>query len=155
MSARANASTGSTLIEVVVAMMITVSGALAMVQMVSIAVVTNGIARETSLGTVLAAQKVEELRTAPQLPSGGALTYDTPGYVDYLDAWGRPIGADRPRVAVFSRRWRIEPLPLDPDSAVVIDVLVTSSRSQGGTESGRARRHVSEVRVNTIAPRRR
>jgi len=70
-------------------------------------------------------------------PSGGgpglspgpadSLDRNVAGYVDYLDAAGRSVGAGAapPASAVFVRRWSVAPLPSDAADSLVLQVLVT------------------------------
>lgn len=56
-----------------------------------------------------------------------ALTQNTAGYVDYLDANGAHLGTGTtaPAGAVFVRRWSIQPLPTNPNNTLILQVLVT------------------------------
>ena len=67
----------------------------------------------------------------------GTLDNSTPGYVDYLDRFGRPVGSGRspPATAVYIRRWAVHHLPADPDGVVVLQVLVATTR-RDRTRSG-------------------
>lgn len=58
----------------------------------------------------------------------GTLQNNTPGFVDYLDQYGRWVGtgANPPRAAVYIRRWSIEPLPTNPNNTLIFQVMVTS-----------------------------
>jgi len=58
------------------------------------------------------------------LSPAGALDHDVPGFVDYLDADGRPVSGDRSAVASFVRRWAIESSPDGAGEALVLQVLV-------------------------------
>lgn len=82
---------------------------------------------------------------------GGTLTADVEGFVDYVDAHGRPIGggARPPPEAAFVRRWAIEPLLADPADSRVLTVVVlpVSSAARGAAAWSRA------VRVATIRTR--
>ncbi len=60
------------------------------------------------------------------LPSpAGTLASDTRGYVDYLDGYGRVLGAGAspPASSVYVRRWAVEPLASDPDNILVFRVI--------------------------------
>jgi len=81
------------------------------------AVRANLAAGEATRTVVLAAQKVEELRSEP-FPAPGAFESS-----DLLDAAGRMVDAPRSSPA-FQRMWRTEPLAVAPDRTVVITVLV-------------------------------
>jgi type II secretory pathway pseudopilin PulG len=67
-------------------------------------------------------------------PSGVMLT-NTPGFVDFLDQYGRWVGTGStpPPGAVFIRRWSIEPLPTNPNNTLVIQVMVTTVATEAQT----------------------
>jgi hypothetical protein len=139
MTIRANE--GTTLIEVLVAMLVLVSGVMAMAQLFLIAAASNAAARVTTVATTLAAQKVEELLSSDLL--------ETAERVEHIDAWGRVVSAGEspPRDAVYSRRWSIEALSAD---TVVIRVRVgLTDRSGGRTVM------TGETRVLTLKSRNR
>src|SRR5262249_30657878 len=81
----------------------------------------NDVARRITHATLLAADKLEQLRALPlddaalESSPPGALTTDVPGY------------SDRP-AAGYVRRWSITPLASNPPQGVVIDVLVFAQR---------------------------
>jgi prepilin-type N-terminal cleavage/methylation domain-containing protein len=84
----------------------------------------------------------------------GALSTNTPLYVDYLDASGRWVGngANVPASAAFIRRWAVLPLPADPERTLLLQVLVTTVRDDGSrtrTWSGRTGSEALLVSVRT------
>lgn len=113
---------GFSLAEVLVAVGITTTALLALAQLFAMAVSANTAAKNTTFATVLAEQKLEQLRSLawgfdpqglplsdttsdtsrdPEQPTGGtglqpspsdALKQNTPGWVDYLDRNGTIIG---------------------------------------------------------------
>ena len=113
---------GTTLVEVLISTVILVTGVLTMAQMFTISTKSNLASRRTTLTTVLAEQKLEQLRALtwgfdpqglpvsdfstdtsvePELPNGGtglqpspgtALQANTPGYVDHVDVNGQIVG---------------------------------------------------------------
>jgi type II secretory pathway pseudopilin PulG len=113
---------GFSLLETIVASAVLSTAVVSLAQLFTLAVRTTASARETSYASVLAAQKLEELRSLawgfdenglpitdlvsdltsePVAPSGGtglgnapasALQENTPGYVDYVDIAGRKLG---------------------------------------------------------------
>ncbi|MGH9348154.1 MAG: type IV pilus modification PilV family protein [Vicinamibacterales bacterium] len=115
---------GFSLAEVVVAIGITTSALLALAQLFAMAISANTAAKNTTFATVLAEQKLEQLRALawgfdplglpltdtttntavdPEAPVGGtgltpspgtALQQNTPGWVDYIDRNGRIVGSD-------------------------------------------------------------
>ena len=72
---------------------------------------------------------------SPERPASGgrgllpspddSLVLSASGYVDYLDRHGRWAGTGPapPPGARFVRRWRIAPLPAEPDDVVVVQVM--------------------------------
>jgi len=133
---------GFSLIEVTVAAAVLAGAVLSAAQLFAVATAATVDARTAGEGTVLAWQKLEQLRSlaftidgagqpitdtttdiaaVPERTFGGtglspspvwALTRDTPGYVDYLDARGVSLGGGvrPPDGARYRRRWAIEAL---------------------------------------------
>jgi prepilin-type N-terminal cleavage/methylation domain-containing protein len=62
----------------------------------------------------------------------GTLQTNTPGYVDYLDAFGNWAGngTTPPSNAVYIRRWAIEPLPTNPNNTLILQVFVTTRKPE-------------------------
>jgi hypothetical protein len=178
--------TGFSLLEAIVATGLLAGGIAALGQMFAIALADTAGARAGSLGAVLAEQKIEQLRglawgfdalglpvgdlsTDTALPdpspTGGSglsispadsLTANTPGYVDYVDRYGRTIGGGPrpPPGTLYSRRWSIQPLPSDPVNALLIQVIVTTRFDRGGADtSGSSRRLRDEARLMTVKTR--
>ena len=56
-----------------------------------------------------------------------SLSTNTAGYVDYLDRHGAWVGTGTtpPPTAMYIRRWNIQPLPTNPNSTLILQVLVT------------------------------
>ena len=120
-SCNAKSEAGFTLLEVCVATGLLIAAVVSLAQMFALATRTNTMARKTTYATVLAEQKVEELRgltwgfdpsglpisdtttntsVVPEQPIGGvgltpsppdALRQNTPGYVDYIDQFGNKL----------------------------------------------------------------
>jgi type II secretory pathway pseudopilin PulG len=113
--------TGSTLIEVIVAMLITVTALVSMAQLFAVSTGSNLAARNNTFSTVLAEQKLEQIRSltwgfdpqglplsdfttdtsvTPEAPGGtglqpspgSALQKNTVGYVDHVTANGVIVG---------------------------------------------------------------
>ena len=156
LSSRAGDEGGFSLIEVLVAAVILMTGIIAVAQMFVASTTANMAARRVTTTAVLAQQKIEQLRgltwgyddfglpisdftsniaVSPQTPAGGVglqaspgdtLNSSTPGYVDYLDAYGASLGtgAAPPPGAIYVRRWSVEPLPTNPNNTLVFQVLV-------------------------------
>jgi Tfp pilus assembly protein PilV len=87
---------GFSLVETLVATVLLFVSVATLAQLFAIAARSNVASRHVTYATVLAGQKLEELR-ALDLDAVGpspaaAITADTPGWVDYLDRNGRTIG---------------------------------------------------------------
>jgi Tfp pilus assembly protein PilV len=136
---------GFSLIDALVAMAIVVTGVAAVAQLFVLAAHGMAGARAITVASVLAAQKLEELRsvaytlapdgsavTDPALvPSPpGSLAENTPGFVEHLDAAGRVVGADAapPSQSVYVRRWSVEPLPASMDPLLIRVVVLRTGR---------------------------
>jgi hypothetical protein len=161
------------------------SALVSLAQLVGLSIKANAASRNTTDVSVLAAQKVEELRAlawgfdaagspiadtesdtavVPELPAGGtglslspgaSLGANTPGWVDYIDQFGRKLasGVDVPGEAMFVRRWSVQPLLADPVDSMVIQVLVTRNRNRGAADAGAVRRLPEEARLVTVRTR--
>lgn len=118
----AEGEAGFSLVEVIVATVLLAMSLVSLAQLFGISTQTNVTSRSTTYASVLAEQKLEELRgltygfdqsglpltdsttntaVAGEPPSGGtglepspttALQENTPGYVDYIDQWGNKVG---------------------------------------------------------------
>jgi type II secretory pathway pseudopilin PulG len=172
---------GITLVEVLVAAAILTIVATSLVSVAIAASVATWRARQHTLATVLAAERIEQLRSlawgagAASAPTplsdvstdlsrtpasaGGpgltaspasSLSADTPGYVDFLDASGRWVGAGPsvPADAVFVRRWRVSPLTGSAD-ALVLEVVVSPRSARTGIDPFRP----DDVRLTTVKAR--
>jgi type II secretory pathway pseudopilin PulG len=147
---------GFSLVEVLVAAVILVTGLIAVAELFIISTNANRAARRVTTTAVLAQQKIEQLRgltwgfddfglpisdfstnvtVTPPSSAGGVglqaspndtLATATPGYVDYLDAYGAWVGtgASPPAGALYERRWSIDPLPTNPNNTLVFQVVV-------------------------------
>src|SRR5215218_6167332 len=109
---------GFSLVEVLVATALMATATLGLAQLLVTSVRIGRVVRFTTTATVLAFQKMEQLRSLNRgelMPSPpGALTTNVAGHVDFLDENGGAVdgGPDPPAGAVFVRRWSIDPLPL-------------------------------------------
>jgi type II secretory pathway pseudopilin PulG len=134
--ARLFGTRGTTLIEVLVATVVLVSGLLGMAQLFLLAAATNSAARHTTVTAILAAQKVEQLRGLTwgfdtqglpisdgdlQPSPSDTLRRDVGGYVDHVDLDGRTVGTSEspPSAAYYTRRWSIEPLSATPGTLII------------------------------------
>ena len=163
-SSRLAGEGGFSLLEVLAAAVILMTGIIAVAQMFVAATNQNMSARRVTTTAVLAQQKIEQLRAltwgyddfglpisdissdisvTPPTPGGGiglqpspgdTLNTSTPGYVDYLDAFGQWAGSGGapPPNALYVRRWSIEPLPTNPNNTLVFQVLVGRITPVGG-----------------------
>jgi hypothetical protein len=177
---------GFSLIEAVIATGL-MAGALASLgQMFAISIANNTTARSGTYATVLAEQKMEQLRgltwgfdilglpisdaaTNTALPvesaTGGTgllpspantLTSNVAGYVDYIDQFGNIIGggATVPPKTMFIRRWSVEPLPINPNNTLILQVLVTKRQDRGIADTaGSTQRLRDEARLMTVKTR--
>jgi len=132
---------GATLIEVLVAMLVLVSGVLAIAQLFLVAAASNAAARDTTVAATLAAQKVEQL-----LSSDLAAAAER---VEHIDMWGRVLESSEspPRDAVYTRVWSVDAL-----SADTVAIRVRVGRT---VRSGRPAEMMGETRVLTVRGRRR
>jgi hypothetical protein len=90
-------------------------------------------ARYRSYATVLAQQRVEQLRLEAALgPPVAPLTGE-----DQVDLEGRVIAGGQARGFVFVRRWRVDPLAADPARLVAIDVEAGRPGPAGLRDSSR------------------
>jgi hypothetical protein len=116
-----NVETGSTLIEVLVATTILLTGVMMMAQLLTVSTISNTAAKSDTFAAVLAEQKLEQLRAlaygfdvaglpvsdvdtdtsvSPEAPGGtglqpspgNALQANTPGFVDHVDGHGQLVG---------------------------------------------------------------
>ena len=97
------ADRGFALLDALLASTLLIMCVLSLTQLLVLAARANGTARHMTIGSMLAAQKVEELRAT---------------------AW-RVHGEGTDRIDEFTRRWSVAPLGVDPARTVVIDVRVT------------------------------
>lgn len=142
---------GFSLIEAVVAVALLATAVVALAGLFGVATRSNLDARSTTYATVLAAQKLEQLR-ATGVGRGGRLDADVAGWVDYLDPDARVVGGGStpPASAAYVRRWssRALPAPLaSPGGRVVVQVMVTRRRSQ---LMALTRRLPDEARLTTV-----
>jgi type II secretory pathway pseudopilin PulG len=142
---------GATLVEAIVAVGIMAGAIVALAGLASVATRNSASARERSVSTVLAVQKIEALcRDVSSMPASPANAWaaDTPGYVEFLDAYGNVVSG---RGGVYVRRWSVAPLPSDAD-LVAIQVDVAPCRTlPGATRCGDVASHarLASIRSRT------
>ena len=122
---------GFSLVEALVATGILATALVALAQLFAVATRTNVVARTSTMTAILAQQKMEQLRglawTALSPSPAGTLGRNVGGYVDYLDVSGSSLGGGSvpPAGTAYVRRWAIEPLPANPENALVLQLSVT------------------------------
>lgn len=162
---------GFSLVEVTIATGILAGALVALGQMFAMSISSNRAAGALTYGTVLAEQKIEQLRgltwafdnlgqpvsdaaLSPSPPD--TMTRNTPGWVDYIDRFGQVLdgGAAPPPKTVYTRRWAIEPLPTNPANTIAIHVLVTARTNRGPADrAGSTARLPGESRLVTVKTR--
>jgi prepilin-type N-terminal cleavage/methylation domain-containing protein len=131
---------GFTLVETLVAISITSVALTALAQLFVIATQATAAARRATFASILAAQKIEQLRSpdAGLAPQGAAsLSADVASACDFLDGYGRSLGTGSAPLpgTVYIRRWSVEPIASDPDT-FVIQVAVFPSLGRGAVDPG-------------------
>ncbi len=129
------AERGFSLLEVLVASTILAVGLLSLAQLLALATTANAAAGRATYAAVLAAEKLEDLRAL----TWESLQRQAGESADRLDRAGRPLGGVF-GAAAYTRRWLIDPLPADPNNALVIQVIVSSGRDDARIVAVRARR---------------
>ena len=86
-----------------------------------------------------------------------SLDVNTAGYVDYLDKRGQWLatGTTIPAAAVYVRRWRIIPLPTNPNNTLILQVLVTPAQRERTLTAGSSPRHrlANDALISTVKTR--
>lgn len=167
---------GFSLIELLIAVGLLTVALASLAQLFALSVAGNVDARFRTSASLLASQKMEELRglafgfdaegapltdvttdTADALPAGGgtgltpggSLADSIAGYVDYIDSVGRRTDAAG---ATYTRRWSIQSMPADPGNTLILQVLVTRRHAASG-QPDVAIRSSDDVRVATVRTR--
>lgn len=137
---------GFTLLEVLVATTLLFVAVASLAGLSVMATQANAHAKTTTFAALLAARKIEELRSLPwgydalgnprsdpglATSPSDALEQNTSGFCDFLDASGASLGSggSPPAQTAFVRRWSIQPLPSNPSNALVLQVVVRGLRS--------------------------
>ncbi len=148
---------GFSLLEVLCATTILVIGLAALAQLLTLSTRVNNSARTTTVATVVAKQKMEEMLSDTGLSPSPAdsLKRSTSGYHDFVDKSGRPLGggSSPPAGTVFIRRWSVEPLPANPANTLVLQVLVTARVNRGVDDTAGVRRLPDEARLISVKRR--
>ena len=151
---------GFSLIEVLVAIGVIVVLVTSLSQLFAMAIMSNVNARARTAASLLATEKLEELRElafgfdsqgvtltdgttdttgsltvsgGTGLISGGSLDQSLAGYSDYLDLFGRRTDLAR---AAFVRRWSIQPLQTDAANGLALSVVVLPRSATGQRRTG-------------------
>ena len=171
---------GFSLAETVVATGLLATSLVASAHLFALSARSNLQAKTATFATVLAQEKMEQLRgltwgtdelglpvndfttnlqTDPPLADGKGLTPspensladNVPDYVDFVDAYGATVPANQ---ALYVRRWSIEPLPTNPNNTLVIQVFVfkNSGRPADGADNF-IERMPDEARLITVKTR--
>lgn len=144
---------GFSLLEAIVALGI-LAGALAtLLQLFAMATRANASSRYSSLATLAASAKMEELRRLPPPFAASppdALSKNAAGFCDLLDRNGaRVAGCTAPGDrAAFVRRWSVAPLAGGPGNTTAFTVLVSWGSMADVTPA--LTRRVDEVRLVSI-----
>jgi prepilin-type N-terminal cleavage/methylation domain-containing protein len=142
---------GFTLVETLIAISITGVALTALAQLFVIATEANADARRTTFASILATEKIEQLRSlGADLASQGdaSLSANITGACDFLDEHGRSRGTGSSPLSgtVYIRRWSVEPLPSHPDTFVLqvavfprlwrgaVDPAASDARPFGGAQ---------------------
>jgi len=152
------AQRGFSLLEAIIALAILSVGVLSLAQLFPLATNANIAAKESTYATVLAAQKLEELRARAWTFDAAGVPVTDPALLtgegtDYVDRSGNAVDAadPPPGAAAFVRRWSIVPLPASPEHTVLIEVRVRPHvRHADGVGD---RRWPGEARVVTVRTR--
>lgn len=180
---RFSADAGFSLIEVLIATILLATALVSLAELFAVATRSNVEARSVSYATLLAEQKIEELRalswgfdasglptsditsnTATDSPTGGtglspspdtSLQENTDGYVDYVNQFGKKLGGGLtpPTGALYTRRWSVTPLPTNPNNTLIFQVLVTPIQDRGAADEGAVGRLPKEARIVTVKSR--
>jgi prepilin-type N-terminal cleavage/methylation domain-containing protein len=113
---------GFSLVETIVATALLATALIALAQLVGAGVQSGAAARTRTMTTLMAEQKMEELRSLPW----AAIAVIAPGTTEYLDASGHEqcVGASDPcGEAVYVRRWSATPAPFS-SNVLLIEVDV-------------------------------
>jgi Tfp pilus assembly protein PilV len=133
MRRKSHDAAGFSVVETLVAVAILAGALASLAQLLGVAAAANQRARRTTVATLLASQKMEELRSLPWDaalgPSpAGSLQTGVDGYYDFFDARCQQFdSSSAPAGVAFVRRWSIERLSADPGRANVLRVLVVAA----------------------------
>lgn len=141
---------GFSLVETMVAVAILAAGVLSIARVFTASAAVLERDNRSTFSAILAAQKIEELRTPAA--RGGSLPLEGADRVDGRGAVHAGRGAAAG--AGYTRRWSIRALPAHPDALRVVEVRVRPGQgpADDGPMSG-GRRAAGEVTLTTIVAR--
>ena len=150
---------GFSLIETLFALSLIVVGLSALAHLFVVSVQANADARRASFASMLAAQKMEQLRSlGPDLSpqSVNSLRENVDGLCDFLDEYGRSLGSgpSPPAGTVYVRRWSVESLPNGPADTLSLQVIVIPRMWRGTSVASGNERSFGGARLLTIKTRR-
>lgn len=132
-----------------------------LLQLAGTALRVNRDARTSTLATVLAAEKLEHLRSlawsvdAAELgPSpASALDENTDGYCEFFDGRGAMVATGTSRAgSALVRRWSVQPLPGDAASLVLQVVVLPTAAARNGSQGPTGRYvHLVTIRARRVA----
>jgi type II secretory pathway pseudopilin PulG len=148
-----NDARGFSLLEAIVAIGLLAGALTLLLQLFAMTTRANVSARVSSLATIAAGAKMEELRRlAPPYAASppDALSTNRPGFCDLLDAGGGRLAncvlpGDR---AFFVRRWAVAPLAGGPGNTTALTVLVSWGDMADVTPASQQR--VEQVRLVSV-----
>ena len=112
-------------------------------ELIVVALASTRDTGEETAASLLALQKIEELRAADwtstaMVPSPAeSLDVSIAEYSDLVDGRGQQVAAVGPTPStVFVRRWNIQPLASGAATGVVVRVLVTTPRRERTSHAG-------------------
>jgi hypothetical protein len=128
--APSTSESGFSLAETLVALALLAGALLSLARIFVTATTVVTTSRHVTMGSILASQKLEELRAVvSSLPPAS----DARDGIEFVDRDGVAAPAHgNVRHVTYTRRWRIRPLPSDPDHVSVIQVVVTPGAVRGG-----------------------
>lgn len=120
---------GASLLEALLAALLLSTALAAIAQLMAVAGSSNLAARRQTVATIVAAQKLEQLRLLSpdsDLAGGGSVTQNVAGFVDHLDATGSVVsaGLEAPSGAVYTRRWSIVPASASSNDEWIMQVRI-------------------------------
>jgi type II secretory pathway pseudopilin PulG len=148
---------GFTLVEVLVAALLATTVVVNVAALSAIAVRTAATARRQTSTSLLAIQKMEQLLALTWASTGPVpsvavsdlttdLSRDPPSNAG-LGLSPSPAGALDHNLAVFVRRWSIDPIPSDPDNLLVLQVFVTTVEASHRQSAGRRVRQTGDAYI--------